>query len=99
MFEPINGLLKRKRLISPGILLSTQVCYQAYEEIKDIVPNSKEKVKIISFKDNRLKIASDDPIILHKIKMNEDKIKKNIIKKININKFTISYSPKNEAPQ
>jgi len=93
MFEPIKRLIKYNQAQSPNLFLSPQICYLAGEEIKKLVPQATDKFKVISYKDSRLKIASNDPMILHQIKMNEEKIIKLVQKKTGIKKFRLVCSP------
>ncbi|MBU2595551.1 hypothetical protein KJ713_01805 [Patescibacteria group bacterium] len=93
MFELIKSLIKRKERTNPGVLLSTQVCYQAEEAIGELIVGSKGKFKSVSFKAGRLKIAVGDSIILHRIKMKEEEIIKRVKKKVRIGRFHIYYAP------
>ncbi|MCX6811279.1 MAG: hypothetical protein NT039_01100 [Candidatus Berkelbacteria bacterium] len=94
MFEPINRVIKKNQLANPSLLLTPQICYLADTIVKELIPEAKEKIRIVSFKDSRLKISSDDPTLLHKIKMNEEEIVKRVQKRIKIKTFRIIYLPK-----
>lgn len=93
MFESIDKLLKRNQLVNPSLLLSPEVCFLAKNAILELIPESKEKINIISYKDSRLKISSQNPILLHKIKMCEEEIIKKVQRKIKIKTFRIIYLP------
>jgi len=93
MFEPLDQLIKRKKGINHGILFSTQVCFEAEGIINKLMPEIKDKFKIVSFKDGRLKVSAIDSIILYQIKMKEGEIKKKLQKKVRIKPFVITYLP------
>lgn len=97
MFEPVNKIIKTNPPAKSKIMQSAQICYFAENIIKDLVPEAVDKIKIISFANNILKIASSDSIILHEIKMNEEGITKKIQQKINIPRFRIIYLPKENS--
>lgn len=92
MFEPIQRSIRRKEAKSPGVLFSVRVCFETEKIIKKLLPGIKNKFKIISFKDGRLKIAAADSITLHQIKMQEERIKKRLREKIKIKSLKITYS-------
>jgi hypothetical protein len=93
MFEPINKLLRRNQLANPSFLLSPEICYLVKTAILELIPESKDKINIISFKDSRLKLSSENPILFHKIKMREEEIVKRVQLKIKIKPFRIIYLP------
>lgn len=93
MFEPIEWLIKKNQLANPSLLLAPQICHEAEEIIEKLIPKSKDKFKIISFRDSRLKISCADSILAHKIRMSEAKIVKRLQKKIKIKPFRIVYTP------
>lgn len=93
MFEPLNQLIRKKERTNSGVLFSTQVCFQAEEIIKKLMPEIKDKFKIVSFKDGRLKISASGSITLYQIKMKEEEIKKRLEKKARIKSFVITYLP------
>jgi hypothetical protein len=94
MFEPIKRLIKYNQTQNPKFFLTPQICYLAAEAIKEFVPQAANKVSVVSYQDSRLKIASSDPMILHQIKMGEEKIIEAVQKKTGIKKFRIIYSPR-----
>lgn len=94
MFDSIDNLLKKNQRANPNLLLSPQVCYLAGKIIKKILPETKNKIKIVSFKHTKLKIAADDSMLLHKIKMHEEEIINKTQEKIKIKRFRIIYIPK-----
>ncbi len=93
MFEPIQKSMAKKERTNSGVLFSARVCFEADEMIKELLPQAKDRCKIISFRDGRLKISVSDSIILQQIKMQEEEIKKRLQKKVKIKSFTITYSP------
>jgi hypothetical protein len=93
MFEPINKILKQSQLANPSLLLTPEVCFLVKTAILELVPESKEKINIISFKDSRLKLSSENPMLLYKIKMHEGEIVKRVQQKIKIKPFRIIYLP------
>lgn len=94
MFEPLNRLIKRSQNKRPGILLSSQVCYEADKAIQFLVPQAAKNVKVISFSNQCLKLAIGDPSVAHQIKMIENDLMEVINRKIKIGDFKIIYSPK-----
>lgn len=95
MFEPIQKSMGKKERANSGVLFSARVCFEAEEIIKKLLPEAKNRFKIISFKDGRLKLAAKDSITLYQIKMQEEEIAKEIRKKLSIKKFKIYFSPAN----
>ena len=93
MFEPIQRSMGKKERGGSGVLFSARVCFEAEELIKKLLPNAKNKFKIISFKDGRLKIGADGSIILHQIKMQEEEIKKGLKEEVKIKSLIITYLP------
>ena len=94
MFEPIQKSIKRKEKISANILFPARICFEAEKLINKFLPEAKNKFKIISFKNNRLKIAADDSILLHQIKMQEEEIKKGLEEKVKLKSIIITYLPR-----
>ena len=93
MFEPIQKSMGKKERANSGVLFSARVCFEAEEIIQKLSPEVKDRFKIISFKDGRLKLAADDSIILYQIKMQEEEIKKRLQKKVQIKSLIITYLP------
>lgn len=92
MFEPLNRLIKNKKWQKSELLFCAQVCFVAEEAIKKTLPKLKGKFKVISFKNQRLKVAAGDPIAAFQIRMEEEKILALIYKKIKIRPLKITYS-------
>lgn len=96
MINSLFGLLK-KRQKKDSTLFCAKICFFAKEAIKELKDIDPKKVKIISFKNNRLKISTEDPITAHRLKMNEEKFIKKIQKRDKINSpIDIIYIPKTD---
>ena len=93
MFEPINKLIKKKGALNLGVFDAAKICYQAREVIEDLVPEARGKLKVVSYRFKKLKVASSDSIVLHRIKMSQSEIIDKVRTKTGIEDFEITYSP------
>lgn len=93
MFEPIQRSMGKKERANSGVLFSARVCFEADKMVKELLPEAKDRFKIVSFKGGRLKIAVADSIMAQQIRMKEGEIKKRLREKIKIKSLKITYSP------
>lgn len=77
MLEPLKKIIREHQKSDPQILFAPQICYFAQSALISLGIGEKE-ARAVSFKSGRLKIATVNPVISHRIKLNEeDIIKKN----------------------
>ena len=95
MPESIQKLIQNKYLKSHNQISSSFVCRIAGEEIAKILKKNSQSIKVLSFDGQRLKLSIKGPLVSHRTKMSEEKIKEKIKEKIQLKTLDIVYSPSN----